>query len=98
MQVQLFGAVHSLLIPQTGLQIANKIIVTIVLCVYYIFYIPVWQSLQVHPVTKYRSSIRYIAIPVKQLLPVHPLTHVQVSGTVHRLFVPHGGMQIAVLV
>ena len=35
--------------------------------------------------------------PVKQSLPVHPLIHVQVSGAVHCLFLPHGGIQIAVL-
>ena len=42
-------------------------------------------------------SIGYVKIPVEQLLPVHPLTHVQVSGAIHFSFVPHGGMQIAVM-
>ena len=31
-------------------------------------------------------------------MPVHPLTHVQVSGAIHCLFVPHGGLQIAVFI
>ena len=31
------------------------------------------------------------------MLPFHPLTHVQVSGAVHSLLVPHGELQIAVL-
>ena len=35
--------------------------------------------------------------PVKQSLPVQPLIHVQVSGAVHCLLVPHGELQIAVL-
>ena len=34
---------------------------------------------------------------VKQSLPVHPLTHVQLSGAVHCLLVPHEKLQIAVL-
>ena len=38
-----------------------------------------------------------IIIRVKHLLPFHPLTHVQVSGAVHCLLVPHGELQIAVL-
>ena len=42
-------------------------------------------------------SIGLVTIPIEQLLPVHPLIHVQMSGAVHCLFVPHGGMQIAVL-
>ena len=42
-------------------------------------------------------SIGYVTIPVEQLLSLHPLTHVQLSGAVHCLFLPHGGMQIAVL-
>ena len=37
----------------------------------------------------------YVIIPVKQSLPVHPLIHVQVSGSVHSLLVPHDGLQIA---
>ena len=38
-----------------------------------------------------------VTIRVKQLLPFHPLTHVQVSGAVHCLLVPHVELQIAVL-
>ena len=38
-----------------------------------------------------------VSIRVKQLLPFHPLIHVQVSGAVHCLFVPHVELQIAVL-
>ena len=34
---------------------------------------------------------------VKQSLPSHPLTHVQLSGAVHCLLVPHGEVQIAIL-
>ena len=92
----MFGAVHSLFMPQTGLQIANKIIVTIVLCVDNLIdqLDNHYQSIQSQ---KYRSLVRYITIPVKQLLSVHPLIHVQLSGAVHCLFLPHGGMQIAVL-
>ena len=37
-----------------------------------------------------------VTIRVRQLLPVHPLTHVHLLGSVHCLFVPHGGLQIAV--
>ena len=42
------------------------------------------------------SSHGYVTIRVKQSLPVHPLTHVQMSGAVQFLLVPHGGLQIAV--
>ena len=42
------------------------------------------------------NSNRYVTIPVKQSLPVHPLTHVQMSGAVHCLLLPHGGLQIAI--
>ena len=38
-----------------------------------------------------------VTIRVKQLLPFHPLTHVQVSGAVHCLLVPHVELQIAVM-
>ena len=38
-----------------------------------------------------------ITIRVKQLLPFQPLTHVQMSGAVHCLLVPHGKLQIAVM-
>ena len=38
-----------------------------------------------------------VSIRVKQLLPFHPLIHVQVSGAVHCLLVPHVELQIAVL-
>ena len=34
---------------------------------------------------------------VKQSLPSHPLIHVQLSGAVHCLLVPHGKVQIAIL-
>ena len=34
---------------------------------------------------------------VKQLMPFKLLTHVQVSGAIHFLLVPHGELQIAVL-
>ena len=43
------------------------------------------------------SSLGYVTTPVKQLLPVHPLAHVHVLGAVHCLLVPHGELQIAVL-
>ena len=39
----------------------------------------------------------YVTIPVEQSLPVQPLLHVQVSGAVHCLLVPHVELQIAVL-
>ena len=38
-----------------------------------------------------------VTIRVKQLLPFHPLIHIQVSGAVHCLLVPHVELQIAVL-
>ena len=38
-----------------------------------------------------------VKIHVKQSMPVHPLRHVQVSGAVHSLLVPHVELQIAVL-
>ena len=38
----------------------------------------------------------YVTVRVRQLLPFHPLTHVQVSGAVHCLLVPHVELQIAV--
>ena len=38
-----------------------------------------------------------VTIRIKQSLPFHPLTHVQVSGAVHCLLVPHVELQIAVL-
>ena len=38
-----------------------------------------------------------VTIRFKQLLPVHPLTHVQVSGAVHFVLVPHVELQIAIL-
>ena len=37
----------------------------------------------------------YVSVRVKQSLPVNPLTHKQMSGAVHCLLVPHGGLQIA---
>ena len=43
------------------------------------------------------SSIVYMNIRVKQSLSVHPLTHVQLLGAVHCLLVPHGELQIAIL-
>ena len=57
--VQLFGEVHSLLIPQTGLQIANKIKVTIVLCVHNSIYQldNHYQSIQSY---KYKCLEQYI--------------------------------------
>ena len=36
-----------------------------------------------------------VKIHVKQSMPVHPLRHVQVSGAVHSLLVPHVELQIA---
>ena len=38
-----------------------------------------------------------VTIRVKQSLPFHPLTHVQVSGAVQFLLVPHVELQIAML-
>ena len=42
------------------------------------------------------SSPGHVIIRVKQSLSVHPLIHVQLSGAVQFLLVPHGGLQIAV--
>ena len=38
-----------------------------------------------------------VTIRVRQLSPFHPLAQVQLSGAVHCLLVPHGGLKIAVL-